>query len=63
MTVKELKQKLENLPDNMDVFVDERATDFQYGLVNSALVRRIELKEEPGSVALASEKVLVLSEL
>lgn len=35
MTVKQLKEKLAQYPDNMDVFVAERATDFAYGLVNS----------------------------
>lgn len=62
MTVKELKQQLENLPDLMEVFVDGRVTDFTYGLVNSAKVKEINFTEDPGGKPLCSDKVLVLSE-
>jgi len=34
MTVKQLIKELSNYPENMDVFVAERKTDFAYGLVN-----------------------------
>lgn len=62
MTVKELKQKIENLPDLMEVFVDERVTDYTYGLVNTAMVKEIDFSEDPGGESLCSEEVLVLSE-
>lgn len=66
MTVKELKQKLESLPDNMDVFIDERLTAFKYGLANSAEVKMIMFTEDPepdpDSDVYAEEEVLVLSE-
>lgn len=66
MTVKELKEKIESLPDNMDVFIDERLTDFRYGLVNSAKVKEIEFTEDPypdpDNDIWAKEEVLVLSE-
>lgn len=64
MTIKELKQAIADLPDNMDVFVGERLTEFTYGLVNSAQVRSIEFKEDddPDSPVLANDTVLVLTE-
>ena len=34
MTVKELKEKLNEYPDSMDVFLDERLTEFTFGLLN-----------------------------
>lgn len=62
MTVKELKEKIANLPDNMDVFVAERKTEFTYGLVNSASVKKINFMEEPNGEVLAQDNVLVLDE-
>jgi hypothetical protein len=62
MTVKELKEKIANLPDSMDVFVAERKTEFTYGLVNSAFVKKIDFVEEPGGEVLAQDNVLVLEE-
>ncbi|HET8838056.1 MAG TPA: hypothetical protein VFM82_03590 [Flavobacteriaceae bacterium] len=62
MTIKELKQKIENLPDTMDVFIDERVSEFTYGLVNSAKVREINFMEEPGGKALSKNEVLIFSE-
>lgn len=62
MKVKELKEKIANLPDSMDVFVAERKTEFTYGLVNSAFVKKIDFVEEPGGEVLAQDNVLVLEE-
>lgn len=62
MTVKELKEKLEHCPDNMDVFIDERVTDFTYGLLNTVTVKGINFVEEPGSEVLARETCVILSE-
>ena len=62
MTVKELKEKIVNLPDNMDVFVAERKTEFTYGLVNSAFVKKINFVEEPDGEVVAQDNVLVLDE-
>lgn len=45
MTVKQLKEQLEKYPDEMDVFVAERKTEFNYGLVNSVskeLIRMVD---------------------
>ena len=45
MTVKQLKQELENLPDNMDVFLAGRKTEFGYGLVNSVYTKEVFLQK------------------
>lgn len=63
MTVKELKDIIAGLPDNMQIFMDERKTEFHYGLVNSAEVKEITFSEdEEGLTASATETVLALSE-
>lgn len=64
MTKKELIEAIQHLPDNMDVFMDERLTDFTYGLVNSVQVKEIEFKEDaaPDSRVLAKDKVIILME-
>jgi hypothetical protein len=62
MTVKELKEKLNKFPDNTDVFVDERYTEFTYGIVNSVHMMEIDLVEEPGGDSLAQQDVVIISE-
>lgn len=47
MTVRELREALAKYPDNMDVFVAERKTDFAYGLVNSIRSEEITFAENP----------------
>lgn len=62
MKVKELKEKLNEFPDNMDVFVAERKTEFTYGLVNSVFVKKINFVEEPGGEVLSRDKVVIIDE-
>ncbi|MDV3474572.1 MULTISPECIES: hypothetical protein [Elizabethkingia] len=65
MTVKQLKEKIENLPDNMDVFIGERVTEYSYGLVNSAEVRNIlfyDMDDPDNEDIQAKDEVLVLTE-
>ena len=62
MTVKQLKVIISELPDNMDVFVAERKSEFTYGMVNSAVVKKINFVEEINGEVLAQENVLVLDE-
>jgi hypothetical protein len=62
MNIKELKKIIKDLPDTMDVFMDERLTDFTYGLVNTAKVREIDFMEESDGEVISSDNVLVLSE-
>lgn len=53
---------LEKVEGNPEIYVDIRSTNFKYGLVNSAKVKTIKFSEEPGGVALAEDKVVVISE-
>lgn len=62
MTVKELKTELEKYPDNMDVFMSERLTEFKYGLVNSCKMKTINFSEEPGGEIEARDEVVILDE-
>ena len=62
MTVKNLKEILNTLPEGMEIFIDERLTEFKFGLVNSAKVKKIGFSENEGDKPLAYANVLVLSE-
>lgn len=62
MNVKELIEILKDKPDNMQVFVAERKTEFTYGLVNSAKVKKINLVDYPDGEVIARENVLLLDE-
>lgn len=63
MTVQQLKNELSKYDPNMDVFVAERKTEFQYGLVNSCYIHTINFKENPSDEeALAREEVVILDE-
>ncbi len=62
MTVKQLKEELSQYPDNMDVFIDERVTEFNYGLLNSVRKKDINMTEGPGGEVMARETVIILSE-
>lgn len=65
MTVRQLKKAIEHYPDNMDVFIAERKTDFAYGLLNSVKVKEISLggfgEEDEEDVA-AVDRVVILDE-
>lgn len=60
MTVKQLKVELEKYPDNMDVFLGERLTDFKYGLLESVRKEKISFSEDPDSKSLAKDEVIIL---
>lgn len=62
MNIKQLKEKIANLPDTMEVFVAERKTEFAYGLVNSARVMNINFMEDLDGEVLAQDDVLVIDE-
>lgn len=62
MTVKQLKQALDEFPDNLEVFVAERKTEFRFGLVNNVYDKLINFSEEPDSKPLAKSKVVVIDE-
>lgn len=62
MHVGELKQLIKDLPDSMEVFIDERVTEFTYGLLNTVTVKQINFKEDPDGETLSQEVVVVLGE-
>lgn len=62
MTVKQLREELARHPDNMDVFVAERKTEFAYGLVNSVYVKEIGFTEDPFGAELSKDTVLIIDE-
>ncbi len=64
MTVKTLIEKLQELPQGLDVFIDERSTEFQFGELNGARVASINFYESVGDETPLAEDVdvVVLSE-
>ena len=62
MNVYELRQQLKELPDDMEIFIDERKTEFTYGLVNSGKVKEINLLDGLYGEVVSKEEVFVLSE-
>lgn len=63
MNVKQLIIELEKYPDNMQVFIAERKTEFQFGLLNSVKSKMINFKEDPDdSKVLARERSVILDE-
>jgi hypothetical protein len=62
MTLGQFREQTKELPDHLDIFMDERLTEFTYGLVNTAQVKEINFMEEPGGEILSTDNALVLSE-
>lgn len=65
MTIRELKKKIEDLPDSMEVFLGERTTEFAIGLANSGEVKNVLFYDEadPDNEDIqAHDNVFVLSE-
>lgn len=47
MTKKQLIEALAPYPDNMEVFMAERKTEFSYGLLNSVISKEVKFTEDP----------------
>lgn len=62
MTAQQLINELKKYPPNMNVFLDERLTEFRYGLLNSVRSKEITFSEDPDSEPLSSDRVIILSE-
>lgn len=62
MTVKELKEQIENLPDELEVFVDNWSVDdnFRYSLANEIEVKEIHFCLDNECVETADQNVLVI---
>lgn len=57
MNIGELKEKIKDLPDSMDIYIGERLSEYDYGLVNTAKVVDVYLPESESKV-----EALILSE-
>lgn len=63
MTIAQLKQAIAELPDDMDVFIEEPEIGFHYSMVNKVEVREISFYEsEDGTGVTAKDNVLVLTD-
>jgi hypothetical protein len=57
MTVKELKEKIKDLPDNLDVFISQNNDEFEFSLLNGAVVGELPFSDDDLK---ASEDCLLL---
>jgi hypothetical protein len=48
--------------ENLDVFLDERQTEFTYGILNTVREGTINLKEQIDGDTLSTDDVIILSE-
>ena len=62
MIVKELIEKLSQYPENMDVFIADRKTEFEYGLANSVYKKEINFTEDPNGEVLSTDNVIIIDE-
>lgn len=62
MTVKQLKEALQKLPDNMDVYLAETTSEFAYSPAESCIVKRIPFQEEPGGKTEGDDTVCIISD-
>jgi hypothetical protein len=62
MNVGQLKKELDKHPDDMDVFIDERLTEFRYGLLNGVTKKEINFMGEPNGESLSKDTVVILGE-
>jgi len=61
MTIKELKAKIKDLPDNMDVMIVKSNDEFKYSLCETANTEEVNFGEEHG-VVMATDACLVISD-
>lgn len=62
-TIKDLKEFIKDLPDNMDVMIEATETDFDYANTSGFEVKEIGYSEEPESKPLSKDTVLIIKEL
>lgn len=60
MTVKELKERLKKYPEHLEVFIAERKTEFQFGLINLVKLDFINFYECVGDEEPLAENVEVV---
>ena len=59
MTVKQLKEAIKDLPDNMDVFIEQNDYDHRISLANTAEVKNVKFSDRRLK---AEDKCLILSD-
>lgn len=63
MTIRELKAKITDLPDDMDVFIHQCENDFGHSICESAEVKEISFSEGSWSAGpVAHDKVFLISD-
>ena len=62
MTVKQLREALEGVPDHLDVYLDAEVDEFGLAYAGKAEVQNIPFKEEPGGKTLCRENVFVITD-
>lgn len=61
MTVKKLKKILSDLPDHIEVMLDNCCGEFKFDAVDTVGLKEIGFSEEPGGEILAKDNVLVIT--
>lgn len=62
MTIKQLKEKIKDLPDYMDVAIQKENTEFSVSLAETGIVITASFSEEPGSEVLGKDDVFLISD-
>jgi len=62
MTVGELKEKIKDLPDHMEVVIQQENTEFQLSHAQVGLVVTAKYSEEPGGKLMAKAEVFLISD-
>lgn len=63
MTVRELKEKLNKLDDNLEVFIEKTDDEFEYTLINSVSVKEVLFSKGDGNPETeAYDNVIIISD-
>jgi hypothetical protein len=62
MNIKQLKEKIKDLPDHMDVVIQRENTEFPMSLAETGKVVKASFSEEPNGKVLAKDKVFIISD-
>lgn len=63
MTIKDLKERIEDLPDHMSVFTLSEDEEFEFKPVDRTEVTTVHFKEFPDGKSLAEEEVFLIRSL
>lgn len=62
MTVKELKEKINDLPDDMEIMLEQTKEEFKYGLLNTIKVNEESFIDPFFLVTLMNDESIILSD-